>query len=634
MSGIAGIINFDGKPVPPKEMITMTSAMHYRGKDGITYWTEKASSGAALSHCQLHTTPESLIERQPVSSEDGLLVMVIDGRVDNWTELRQRLLAKNCILRDRSDAELVLQAYQLWGKQSLDHIEGDFALAIWHVDSQHLFCARDPIGNKPFHFHWSGTSLIFASDLHAVIAASDVPEAPNEGVLAEYLADHWLSRTETLWQGVNILDAAHYMEVDARGPRIQEYWSPDLFTELHYAKESDYVEHYRELFADTVRRQSRSQNPISIEVSGGLDSSGIFAMAADLDRQDQLASPGFTGYTLNFAGEPRADEIDYARAVGKHLNLSIEEIEPAYPEFSSYLRAARTYKDIPGLPNLAMSANELAAVKSTNSRVLLDGRGGDEWLGGRAGLYQDDLVQRNWSRLFHTLTDDITSDSLVGGIRRLVHAIGVITLPSFAVEQIKKITNRKAATSAQHRWLLQHLHAKLKQRIEKQPTLNAKELRLPGQRHELALLQDAYLIKNHLINERYVAAFGIETRRPYSSKAMIQLSFMLPKHLKHHGGLNKYLHRQALRELLPKEVLSRTTKAKFSVTFDYYTEDLRATLNTGSLSTRHPWISRSYVNRYFEVYDDDAIPYKVPWVLWNLLFCDIIHQNGKSDATS
>ncbi len=113
MSGIAGIINFDGKPVPPEEMITMTSAMHYRGKDGITHWTEKASSGTALSHCPLHTTPESLIERQPVSSEDGLLVMVIDGRVDNWIELRQRLLAKRRILRNRSDAEIVLRAYHV-----------------------------------------------------------------------------------------------------------------------------------------------------------------------------------------------------------------------------------------------------------------------------------------------------------------------------------------------------------------------------------------------------------------------------------------------------------------------------------------------------------------------------------------
>ena len=611
----------------------MTSAMHYRGKDGITHWTEKASSGTALSHCQLHTTPESLIERQPVSSEDGLLVMVMDGRVDNWIELRQRLLAKGRILRNRSDAELVLRAYQLWGRQCLDHIDGDFALAVWHVDSQRLFCARDPIGNKPFHFHWSGTSLFFASDLHAVMAASDVPETPNEGVLAEYLADQWVSRTETLWQGINILDAAHYMEVDARGPRIQQYWSPDFFTKLRYAKDSDYIEHYRELFADTVRSQSRSQSPISIEVSGGLDSSGIFAMAADLERHDQLASPGFTGYTLNFAGEPRADEIDYARAVGKHLNLTIQEIKPAYPEFSSYLRAARTYKDLPGLPNLVMSANELAAVQSANSRVLLDGRGGDEWLGGRPGMYQDDLVEKNWTRLFSTLADDIASDSLAGGIRRLARAIGVITLPNFAVEQIKKIINSKAATSNQHPWLLKHLQAELKQRIESQPTLNEKKLGLPGQRHELSLLQDAYLIKNHLINERYVAAFGIETRRPYSSKAMIQLSFMLPKRLKHQGGLNKYIHRQALRELLPNDVLSRTTKAKFSVTFDYYTEHLRAALETESLSTGHAWISRSYVNRYFEVYEDDEMHYEVPWVLWNLLFCDIIFGNNRFDTT-
>ena len=115
MSGIAGIIHFDGKPVPHEEMIMMTSAMHYRAKDRTTHWPDEASC-AALSHCQLNNTPESLVERQPVSSEDGALVMVMDGRVDNWVELRERLLSKGRALRNRSDAKLVLQAYRLLGR--------------------------------------------------------------------------------------------------------------------------------------------------------------------------------------------------------------------------------------------------------------------------------------------------------------------------------------------------------------------------------------------------------------------------------------------------------------------------------------------------------------------------------------
>ena len=631
MSGIAGIINFDGRPVPHEEMIMMTSAMHYRAKDGTTHWPDKASCGAALSYCQLQSTPESLVERQPVSSEDGALVMVMDGRVDNWVELRERLLSKGRILRNRSDAELVLQAYKLWGRQCLENIDGDFALAIWHTNSRHLFCARDPIGNKPFHFHWNGTSLVFASDLHAVLAVPDVPEIPNEGVLAEYLADEWISRTETLWQGVNSLDAAHYMEVDARGPKTRQYWSPDPFATLHYAKDSDYIEHYRELFTDIVRRQSRSQNPISIEVSGGLDSSAIFAMAAHLNNHDRLASPGLTGYTLNFSGDTDADEIDYARAVGAHLDLPIREIEPAYPDFSSYLKRAGIYRDLPGYPNTAMFANELAAVQSSDSRVLLDGKGGDEWLGGGYGEYKDGLVERDWTGLFNTLVDDISNDSFTGGVGRLLRAIGVITLPHIAVEQIKEIMANKEEAPAAHQWLAQHLKDQLKQRIKNQTAIPEKRIRLPGQLREISLLQDGFFLKNHQVRERYSATFGIETRRPYWNKAMVQLSLMLPKRLKYREGLNKYVHRQALQELLPEKVLTRTSKAEFSVTFDYHTKSLRSALTGDIPPKRHTWINQSQVDQYFDVYDRGLQHDECPWALWNLLFCDVIFATYSSE---
>ena len=520
-----------------------------------------------------------------------------------------------------------MQAYKLWGRQCLENIDGDFALAIWHTNSRHLFCARDPIGNKPFHFHWNGTSLVFASDLHAVLAVPDVPEIPNEGVLAEYLADEWISRTETLWQGVNSLDAAHYMEVDARGPKTRQYWSPDPFATLNYAKDSDYVEHYRELFTDIVRRQSRSQHPISIEVSGGLDSSAIFAMAAHLDNHNRLASPGLTGYTLNFSGDTYADEIDYTRAVGAHLGLPIQEIKPAYPDFSSYLKRAGLYRDHSEYPNTAMFANELAAVQSSDSRVLLDGQGGDEWLGGRYGVYKDCLVEKDWTSLFNTLADDISNDSFAGGLGRLLRAIGATTSPNIVVEQIKKIIAHKAEPPSTHQSLVQHLQVELKQRIENQPTTHSKKIRLPGQLREVSLLQDAYLLKNHQVRERYAATFGIETRRPYWDKGMVQLSMMLPKRLKYQSGLNKYLHRQALQELLPEKVLTRTTKAEFSVTFDYYTQNLRSALTGDIPPKRHTWVNQSQVDQYFDVYDRGLEHDDCPWALWNLLFCDVIFAN-------
>ncbi|MDH5352769.1 MAG: asparagine synthetase B, partial [Betaproteobacteria bacterium] len=166
MSGIAGIIRFDGAPVEPGLVEKMTSAMDYRGPDGINHWVR---GSVALGQCMLRTTPESLEETQPLANEDESLVLVMDGRVDNWEELRRELLARGAVLRTRSDAELVLRAYEAWGRECLAHVDGDFALVIWDARRREAFCARDRLGHKPLHYHWDGKAFAFASELHPLL---------------------------------------------------------------------------------------------------------------------------------------------------------------------------------------------------------------------------------------------------------------------------------------------------------------------------------------------------------------------------------------------------------------------------------------------------------------------------------
>jgi asparagine synthase (glutamine-hydrolysing) len=175
MSGIAGIIRFDGRPVEQGLITKMTAAMPYRGPDGINHWVR---ASVALGQYMLRTTPESLEETQPLTNEDESLVLVMDGWLSNWKELRAELLAKGVRLRNRADAELVLRAYEVWGAKCLAHIDGDFALVIWDARSREAFCARDRMGNKPFAYHWDGKMLMFASELHAILAMPGVPQNP------------------------------------------------------------------------------------------------------------------------------------------------------------------------------------------------------------------------------------------------------------------------------------------------------------------------------------------------------------------------------------------------------------------------------------------------------------------------
>ena len=172
MSGIAGIIQFDGQPARRDLIEKMTRAMAHRGPDGVHHFVR---GSVAVGHCMLATTPENLVEKQPHSSEDEDLVLVMDGRVDNRNELRSELRARSVTLRFRTDAELVLRAYETWGEKCLSRIEGDFAIAIWDERKRQLFCARDRTGNRPFYYWRTADHYIFATDLHALLALPGLP---------------------------------------------------------------------------------------------------------------------------------------------------------------------------------------------------------------------------------------------------------------------------------------------------------------------------------------------------------------------------------------------------------------------------------------------------------------------------
>ena len=185
MSGIVGIYNLDGAPVERTLLERMTNAISHRGPDGIRHYVD---GPVGLGHCMLQTTPESIYERQPLTDDSGALCLTMDGRVDNREELMALLRAEGIWLRDDTDAEIVLKAYERWGTECPGRIIGDFSFAIWDKRQRQLFCARDATGNKPFVYHCNGHRLLFSSELHALFEDSTTPRQPNEGMIGEYLA--------------------------------------------------------------------------------------------------------------------------------------------------------------------------------------------------------------------------------------------------------------------------------------------------------------------------------------------------------------------------------------------------------------------------------------------------------------
>ena len=621
MSGIAGIIHFDGRPVEPGQVEAMTAAMHYRGPDGINHWRR---GNVALGQCMLRTTPESLEETQPLTNEDESLVLVMDGRVDNWEELRRELLGKGAVLRTRADAELVLRAYEVWGRDCPCHIEGDFALVIWDARQQAAFCARDRVGNKSFHYHWNGCSFAFATDLHSLLPLSWVPEVLNLDTVAEYLGSDWYSLDQTLWQDVLRLEPAHDLFIKDQGQLERgRYWMPDLHATLPCRTDDEYAEYYKELLGDAVRRLSRSHRPLTIEVSGGLDSSAIFAMAEQQRRQGILPAPDLEGYTLDFSGDPFADEMDYARAVAAHVGRPVHEVAPAHMPLEWYRETAAQFRDFPDYPNGAMAISIAERAKAAGSLVLLSGTGGDEWVGGCRLYYAEAIAAFQMGDLYDMWRRDMNESGLLEALWRPFRH-GLLPLLPDRWRHLVRLSRAKIRGKGLELpppWMSSTMQARLMQR--RQQSLAQASMHLPrlGQRRLLQNMHEPYVAVARGINDRRAARMGMEWRQPFWDLRFMEAAFATPEYLRMKGNENKWLHRKAMAGLLPKQVLQRQTKAEFSGAYKSHWDELAPWIRSKVMSRRAQWIhSDGLVRAIDEAFSPESgQPYaRAVWTLFGL----------------
>ena len=619
MSGLAAIINFDGAPVAQGAIEAMTRAMWRRGPDGVAHWIE---GSAALGHCMFRTTPESLGERQPHCDETGDNVLVMDGRLDNFEELRKTLLASGARLRDRSDAELVLKAYGIWGENCPARLDGDFAFAVFDKRRRVLFCARDHLGAKPLYYHCEGRSLVVASDLAAVVAARAESPGVNRGMIAELLAGEWLSLDETIFTGVMRLVAAHRLRADADGMRVERYWTPPQDRLLRYKRDEEYFEHYREVFTESVRRSARAAAPVAIEVSGGLDSSAVFCMAERLSAQGRLPAPAIRGYALAFEAEDDDNELEYIRAVRDHLGVPIRELAPSLHPLAWFDERAREMQDFPGFPNAAMFCGIRRAMTADGCRVVLNGEGGDEWLSGSPLHYAEDLALGAWRAVAESFRADIAAygpaRSLYSVLRHgLFHLLPV---------PVKTIARRYGRTSQPEEhgggyWLSRDLCELLAERRALASLRNSEQPSREGLRALLARLNNPFAAYLKESGDRDAAWFGVEARSPMQRRAFVELALATPDHMRLRGGVNKYLHVKALAGILPPRIATRRGKADFSFVFQQYLDEMQEVLTRTLPHERPDLVDAAGMTRLYETYRAGAAQGAPNWELWGVLAC-------------
>lgn len=337
MNGIYGLFNLDGAPAAANQLAAMQEVLAFWAVDGAAQW-----SGGNFAMGCLHqaTTPEAVGERLPLHDSASGLTLTAGAQLSNRAELLDHLKIEvnqspNCV----TDSEIILRAYQQWGQDCVLHLEGDWHFAIWDERAQRLFLARDHLGNTGLYYFHRPHSFAFASSKKALLVLEFVPKSPDLLRIAQVLTAWPGDGVRTGYEGIRRLPPAHRMTVTASKAKVERYWFPENISELQLNSDDEYVDAFLEVFTRAVAACLRSQHPVGVTLSGGLDSGSVMAVAANLMRQRDESLIAFTSAPLSdpspyinrrrVGDETQLAQIAarYARGVEHHLVRS-ESVSP------------------------------------------------------------------------------------------------------------------------------------------------------------------------------------------------------------------------------------------------------------------------------------------------------------------
>jgi asparagine synthase (glutamine-hydrolysing) len=376
MSGIVGIVSFDGAPIDRDLLTRLTESMTFRGPDAQLVVTD---DHAGFGHTMLRTTNEAATEKQPLTL-DGKIWLTADARLDGRDELIEKLELSQS---KANDAELILFAYNAWQEKCVDHLIGDFAFAIWNANTQTLFCARDPFGVKPFFYSQIGNTFTFSNTLNTLRLHPSVSDELNETAIADYLA-FGLNQdlATTTFSEIHRLPGGHTLSISNRSTIKRRYWTP---ADLETTSTEDCVERFQDLLTTAAKDRLRT-NRVAISMSGGLDSTGLAVIARDLLREDPTSSIHACAnvYDSLFRDEERRYSTLAAESIGIPVtHLPCDRYSLFESESATNLKQSEPFL----LSPFAAQFNGLLRQLAQHGRVALTGYDGDALLTERPSSY-------------------------------------------------------------------------------------------------------------------------------------------------------------------------------------------------------------------------------------------------------
>jgi asparagine synthase (glutamine-hydrolysing) len=351
--------------------------MRHRGPDDAGEWWS-ADGRAGLGHRRLSVIDLSPAGHQPMIGDEGGTIIVFNGEIYNFRELRDELIKRGHRFCSRTDTEVILAAYREWGVNCLSHLDGMFAFALYNSRKQQLFLARDRVGEKPLFYSHDASCLRFASELKGLMADTALPRKIDPAALDCYLAMGFAPGDMCILKGVKKLPPAHALlfDLETGASRVWRYWElPKLETPAGpSSRDDELLAELQFLLENAVRRQLVSDVPVGILLSGGVDSSLITAMAASV-------APRIRTFTIRFSGHQKFDETKHARLVSEHFGTEHVELQAAESTVAHLPCLARQI-DEPIVDSSVVPTFLVSQLVRGYCTVALGGDGGDELFGG------------------------------------------------------------------------------------------------------------------------------------------------------------------------------------------------------------------------------------------------------------
>lgn len=551
MCGICGIYQYSSsEPANRQVLLAMLESIQHRGPDddGIYVDGNLVIGMRRLSIIDLDGG------KQPISSEDGNIIVIFNGEIYNYRELRAELQQRGHRFTTASDTEVIAHLYEDLGEDCVRELRGMFSFAVWDKARRRLFLARDRLGIKPLYYTDAGTRLIFGSEIKAILQHPEVQVQPNLEALSNFLSLKYVPAPQTMFTNIHALPPGHTLTCDVNGLRVHSYWNLSFANRQNgKMSEEEYAEQLEQLLRESVNIHLMSDVPFGAFLSGGVDSSTIVALMSQV-----LQEPVKT-FSVGFEGEGAVcSELPYAHLVARHCQTEHYDILITPQDFIDLAEKVIWHLDQP-IADEAVLANYMVSVLAARHvKMVLTGEGGDELFAGYARYAGEQLapVFQHIPLAMRGLA--LPLSTRVRGLRRpklalyaLCHSDEITRMlnwfPLFNSDMKAALlsdTFKRALNGSSAR----NVFAQELGRVDATDALN-----------RMLYIDTKLWLPDDLLarGDKTSMAASLEARVPLLDHKLVEFAASLPPHLKLRRLTRKYLLKKVSRKWLPRQIIDR-----------------------------------------------------------------------------